>query len=360
MNRFDSIGIATALSFWVAYAVAENPQAPQPSADLSLTVYAKPQQLVELRDGRRIHLFCLGKGSPTVVLTAGLGDWAAAWSKVQAPIALKTRVCAWDRAGFGFSDPSSAPQDVGHTTTDLEEALKRAKIDGPYVLVGHSMGGYESLLFADRHPRQVLGMVFIDPAIPDQDRRARLVAPKYAAFLNEGDPTASLKKCAAELRSGVLRIGSPDPDKCFDYSPSFPPELTAALMRLDSNPARLMTEASTYEQFARSSQIVVNPDRNYGSIPIRVLTASEPRPGTPADVLAARPPYQAEKLRAHAAMAALSTDGITKMVGTSHSEILDLKPEVVISTVGEVIDKARTNLRTGVSQPATKFRLAEI
>jgi hypothetical protein len=63
-----------------------------------------------------------------------------------------------------------------------------------------------------------------------------------------------------------------------------------------------------------------------------------------------RPPFKAEKLRAHAAMAALSTDGINQMVGTSHSEILDLKPEVVISTVGEVINKARTNLRTGVAQ----------
>ena len=352
MNRFNSYCIATALSFWVAYAVAENPQPPQPSPDLSLIVYAKPQRLVELRDRRKIHLFCLGKGSPTVILTAGLGDWAAAWSKVQAPIALKTRVCAWDRAGFGFSDPSSAPQDISHTTTDLEEALKRAKIDGPYILVGHSMGGYETLLFADRHPQQVLGMVLIDPALPDQDRRARLVAPRYAAFLNEGndESIALLKTCAAKLRSGVLSIGSPDPDNCFDYSQSFPPDLTAALIRLNSNPARLMTEASTYEEFAHSMQIVVNPERNYGSIPIRVLTASEPYPGTPADALAARPPFYAEKLRAHAALAALSTDGITKMVDTSHSEILDLKPEVVISTVGEVINRARTNLQAGVSQ----------
>jgi pimeloyl-ACP methyl ester carboxylesterase len=351
MNRLNFYGVATALCFCAVYAVAENPQVPQPFPDLSLTVYAKPQRLVELRDGRKIHLFCLGKGSPTVILTAGLGDWAAVWGKVQAPIALKTRVCAWDRAGFGFSDPSSAPQDVSHTTTDLAEAFKRAKIDGPYVLVGHSMGGYESLLFADRHPRQVLGMVLIDPALPDQDRRARVVAPKYAAFLSEefDQSAALLKKCAAELRSGVLKIGSPDPDKCFDYSPSFPPELTAALIRLDNNPARLMTEASTFEQFAHSSQIVVNPERNYGSIPIRVLTASDPLPDTPADALAARPPFAAEKLRAHGAMAALSTDGINKMVGASH-EIQNLKPEVVISTVGEVIDKVRTNLRSDVAQ----------
>jgi pimeloyl-ACP methyl ester carboxylesterase len=352
MNRFESHGLAIALCFWVACVGAENPQVPQPSPDLSLTVYAKPQQLVELRDGRKIHLFCLGKGSPTVILTAGLGDWAAVWGNVQAPIARKTRVCAWDRAGFGFSDPSSAPQDVSNTTTDLEEAFKRARIDGPYVLVGHSMGGYESLLFADRHPRLVLGIVLIDPALPDQDRRARLVAPKYAAFLSDvNDQSAALlKKCAAELRSGVLTIGSPDPNRCFDYSPSFPPELTAALIRLDSNPARLTTEASTFEQFAHSSQIVVNPERNYGSTPIRVLTASDALPDTPADALAARAPFAAEKLRAHGEMAALSTDGIDKMVSASH-EIQNLKPEVVISNVGEVIDKARTHLRTGVAQP---------
>ena len=350
MNRFESYGLAIALCFWAAYAVAENPQVSQPSPDLSLTVYAKPQQLVELRDGRKIHLFCLGKGTPTVILTAGLGDWAVVWGNVQAPIARETRVCAWDRAGFGFSDPSSAPQDVSHTTIDLEEALKRAKIDGPYVLVGHSMGGYESLLFADRHPPLVLGIVLIDPAFPDQDRRLRLVAPKYAAFLSDinDESAALLKKCAAELRSGVLTIRSPDPNKCFDYAPSFPPELAAALIRLDSNPARLTTEASTFEQFAHSSQIVVNPERNYGSIPIRVLTTSDPPPGTPADALAARPPFAAEWLRAHDAMAALSTAGINKTVaGSSHN---DFKPEVVISTVGEVIDKARTNLRTGVAQ----------
>ena len=346
MNRLKSYGVATALFFWVVYAVAENSQVPSP--DLSLIVYAKPQRLVELRDGRKIHLFCLGKGTPTVILTAGLGDWAAVWGKVQAPIARKTRVCAWDRAGFGFSDPSSAPQDVSNTTKDLEEAFKRAKIDGPYLPVGHSMGAYESLLFADRHPRLVLGIVLIDPAFPDQDRRLRLVAPKYAAYLNDDQSAALLTICAAELRSGVLKVGSPDPDKCFDYPPSFPPELTAALIRLDRNPARLMTEASAYEQFAHSSQIVVNPERNYGSIPIRVLTASDPPPGRPADVLAARPPFAAEWLRAHDAMAALSTDGINKTVaGSSHN---NFKPEVVISTVGEVIDKARSNLRTGVAQ----------
>ena len=120
-------------------------------------------------------------------------------------------------------------------------------------------------------------------------------------------------------------------------------------MRLDANPARLMTEASLFEQFVRSSRIVVNPERNYGSIPIRVLTASEPLPDTPAEALAARPPFVAEKLRARGALASLSTDGIAKVVSCSH-EIQNLKPEVVIATVDEVIDRARTNLRAADAQ----------
>jgi pimeloyl-ACP methyl ester carboxylesterase len=159
VNQLKFLALATVLNLWASGATAETPPAPQTEPDRSLAIYSIPQQLVELRDGRRIHLFCVGEGSPTVILTAGLGDWVATWSKVQASIALKTRACAWDRAGFGYSDPSSAAQDVSHTTADLEEALRKAKINGPYILVAHSFGGYESLLFADRHHRQIVGMV---------------------------------------------------------------------------------------------------------------------------------------------------------------------------------------------------------
>lgn len=339
-----SSALVIALSLLGAYALGDNPPASQVVPDPSLAVYAKPQLLVKLRDRRRIHLFCLGNGSPAVILTAGLGDWAAVWANVQAPIALKTRACAWDRAGFGHSDPSSALQDVSHTTADLEEALQSSGIDGPYVLVGHSLGAYESLLFADRHPGQVLGMVLLDPAFPDQARRVRLVAPKYYGPFRKflGQQATTLKKCAAELKSGRLTTESPDPDKCFDYSPSFPPELKAALIRLDESPARRMTEASSWEQFPRSSLIVLNPERNYRSMPIRVLTRSDFfYPDMPADVAAEVPRFITEWRRAHDAIAALSTDGINTTVEGSSHYIQKDKPAVVISTVDEVIDKVR-------------------
>jgi hypothetical protein len=140
MNIVRSGVLATVLFLSANFVVAENPPAPQPVSDPALLVYSKPQRLIKLNDGRKIHLFCLGDGSPTVIMTAGLGDWAASWSKVQASIALKTRVCAWDRAGYGYSDPSAAPQDIGHTTADLEGV--RIKMTAPpfLTMVCHCTG----------------------------------------------------------------------------------------------------------------------------------------------------------------------------------------------------------------------------
>src|SRR5688500_5331038 len=79
---------------------------PAPATDPVYDAYAKPQRLAKLPDGRRIHLYCQGKGSPTVILTAGLGGASTSWTKVLPQIATRTRTCAWDRAGFGHSDPS--------------------------------------------------------------------------------------------------------------------------------------------------------------------------------------------------------------------------------------------------------------
>ena len=118
---------------------------------------------------------------PTVVLTAGLGQWSSAWSPVQAEIARTTRVCAWDRAGFGFSD-ASAERQRSSDERGSARLLDAAGIDGPYVLVGHSAGGFESMRFAERHPDRVAGMVLVNSTVPDQDRLTREAAPAVKRF----------------------------------------------------------------------------------------------------------------------------------------------------------------------------------
>ncbi len=147
-----------------------------PPTDESLAAYADTTHSVTLADGRELHLVCMGAGSPTIVLTAGLGDWAATWKEVQPTLARTTRACAWDRPGFGLSEASSVRQTVATTTADLEEALESGP-EGPYVLVGHSLGSYESLLFTDRHRDDVVGMVLVDPSPPDQFAVYARIAP---------------------------------------------------------------------------------------------------------------------------------------------------------------------------------------
>src|SRR6202012_5949410 len=114
-----------------------------------------------------------------------------------------TRVCAWDPAGLGFSGPSPEPQDAVHESQDLEEALRAAHVDGPYVLVAHSAGAFVALRFADQHRSVVAGMVLVDPAIPDEAAIRERVAPKFAAFGYAGPRVAveRLRECAAKLLS---------------------------------------------------------------------------------------------------------------------------------------------------------------
>lgn len=156
--------------------------AQKPMMDPAYLPYEKPGLLAKLANGDTIHIKCMGSGSPTVILTAGAGDWSATWRDVQPQIAKTTRVCAWDRPGFGFSSGSMQPQTVANTAADLEAALKVAHIEGPYIAVGHSLGGYESLLFKDRNMKDVVGMVLVDPSIPDQHRRLGKAAPEFVAF----------------------------------------------------------------------------------------------------------------------------------------------------------------------------------
>ena len=132
---------------------------------------------IALPDGRRINLYCQGKGAPTVVLDAGLGEGAWTWRTVQGRIAATTRVCAYDRAGYGLSDPGPEPRDLRALTRDLEAVLTAARIPGPYVLVGHSAAGLTTRLYAYRHPERVAGLVLIDPSTEGQAARLAAAAP---------------------------------------------------------------------------------------------------------------------------------------------------------------------------------------
>src|SRR4051812_8099317 len=130
-----------------------------------------PGTLAVPPDHPRPHLVGMGRGSPTVLLEAGFGAGASAWGRVQPRIAAKTRVCAYDRAGFGWSDPGPEPRTGEAIARDLDFGLKAAGISGPYVVVGHSAGGLYARLFAARRRAAVVGLVFVDSSVEHQTQR---------------------------------------------------------------------------------------------------------------------------------------------------------------------------------------------
>ncbi len=311
--------------------------------DASLAPYADTAASVVLADGRTIHLTCMGEGSPTVILTAGLGDWGTGWNKVQPAIARTTRVCAWDRAGFGLSDPSPATQTIAATTADLEEALEH--VSGPFVMVGHSIGSYETLLFTDRHRDAVAGMVLVDPSIPDQWNRFARVAPAFS-LADQQRGTAIMRQCAADLRSGAVAPGTPDPTGCLaPFPPAYPAALREALAPRRT-PERYETMASLNASVGDSATLVVDPARNYGAMPLVVLTAGNLGPGEGA--LAEQMPRIAEEIaRGHAELAALSTRGRQVRVPDTTHAIQQQRPQVVIDAVLAVVAEARAEAAQG-------------
>lgn len=341
--------------------------APAAASQEQIAPYSTPREQVQIGEGRAINLVCLGHGSPTVILTAGLENWSLAWRRVQRPLAKHTRVCAWDRAGYGFSSPSPQVQDIAHTTEDLERALQFAGIRGPYVMVGHSLGAYEALRFTDRHRRSVVGMVLVDPAIPDQAALERRFAPLFAAKARALDEQRAqqLQDCAAQLRDGTLKRSPPRFERCTaaPVVPAVFPLLKATIMRLNADPARLLTQASTVQEFdsdsAPDSREVINARRRYGNMPLIVLTAARDEStvlqmfdsGT-ADELAQLRRQVAQFIEgawapAHDAYAALSTRGRSERVDSGHGIQLE-KPGAVIAAVVEVLDEIPPSARRGL------------
>jgi pimeloyl-ACP methyl ester carboxylesterase len=161
-----------------------------------------PGQLVDV-GGYKLHINCTGSGTPAVVLEAGLGEPSSMMAGWIAPaIAPSSKVCVYDRAGRGWSQPAAAPQDGLATAAALHTLLTRAHVGGPYVLVGHSTGGVYMQIFAATYPGQVAGMVLLDSQPPN----AFTSLPGYPGFYSSFRKATALAPSLA--RFGLLGLAS--------------------------------------------------------------------------------------------------------------------------------------------------------
>ena len=135
--------------------------------------------MVEVGGGRRLHLKCTGPAAgPTVVLESGAGNDSTVWERVRPGVERFARVCAYDRAGLGRSDPVPAARSIVAVTEDLHALLAKAGVPGPFVLVGHSLGGILARLYASYYPSEVAGMVLVDSAHEDEADRGLSLIPR--------------------------------------------------------------------------------------------------------------------------------------------------------------------------------------
>src|SRR4051794_6053937 len=221
--------------------------------------FAAPGKLYVV-GGHRLHLDCHGHGSPTVVLSNGLGGISAGWARITGPLAATTRVCAYDRAGQGWSDEAATPRDGIQSSEDLHTLLAEAGEHGPYVLVGHSTGGTYAMTYAARYPEQVVGLVLLDGSSPDQFSRMPAFPGQYDMVLRRG----------YALLPTLSRIGAGHLVPAGSHLPAAVAAKVAAITSGPSYYRNERDEASVIPQvFAQAQALTALGDR-----PLAVLTAS--------------------------------------------------------------------------------------
>jgi pimeloyl-ACP methyl ester carboxylesterase len=335
---FRCIAVMAIMMFGLIVTVQSHGQDAPKNPLVTDPVYTKAQNLVDIDHGRRLNIYCLGSGSPTVVFDAGLGEANSTWGLVQPVIATKTRTCSYDRAGLGFSDPATRPGTTLNIADDLHKLLQAAHIAPPYILVGHSSAGMNVRVFADRYPNEVVGMVLIDPSHEDQSQREWKIG--NANWNGYAEWEASLKEgrlCVDEARRGFVK-GTDAYKKCV---PKPDPYMSAAIndaaTRVWSTESWQSAALSERENiFYKSADETRATRRDFGDMPIIVLTHA-PYPKNADETQEIRDQRTLVWEQMHNEIAAMSTHGVNEIVSkTGHFIQLD-RPQIVVDAVEQVM-----------------------
>jgi pimeloyl-ACP methyl ester carboxylesterase len=306
---------------------------------------AEPQPLGSLIDigGRRIHLNCTGKGSPTVVVENGDDAFSIDWALVQPGVSSFTRICTYDRAGYAWSDPGPIMDMVDEINGDLRLALQTAKIRPPYVLVGASMGGAYIRAYQRRNPEQVAGMVFVDAT-----------ADEGIEYDIDGKLKPVSSVTADELRAYMTRLLARNPPP-----PKAPMKVSAPFDRLPENlqSARIWALAKIFstddlrdapytgeamrQEFVALKKQRLQREPALGNLPLIVLARGRNTNDT--------------KKQMQAELASLSSVGKLIIADQSDHEIHLYQPDLVIQAIKSVVDASTKRTSNSRGSLRTRF-----
>ena len=211
------------------------------ATELAERAYPPPGQMVDV-GGYSLHINCVGQGSPTVVLDGGSGGFSAQWVRVQREVSGTTRVCAYDRAGMGWSEMGPDPRDARQITSELHTLLSKGGIEGPYVLVGHSFGGMYMQTYANLYPDEVAGVALVDSSTdPDQFSQRPEARDSYEPQKQRSAVGSQLVRLGVSLpaRLGIIRLLS----KLDPASTELPPQQRAQIDALTPSTRQVTTTA---------------------------------------------------------------------------------------------------------------------
>ncbi len=290
--------------------------------------YSPPGVLYQV-EGRAMHLYCTGEGAPTVILDSGIGSAALGWGLVQPEVAKVTRVCSYDRAGYGWSDPGPLPRTSDRIVDELHTLLTTAGITGPLLLVGHSFGGYNMQVYAHRYPQEAAGMVLVDSAHEWQAELFGKADTLILWWVKMGQVSAQLGLARLlEVPSGSVN--------------NLPDSVKAPAMAQGVRPqayATLHDELESFQESGRQAGEVVS----LGDMPLVVIMQGN-RSNHPnvLDPMPAR--FMGEWRRLQGELAKKSSRGVlVEGDGVGHL-IPQERPDMVIDAIVDVLEQYRRRL----------------
>lgn len=264
-----------------------------------------PGELIDI-GGYGLHLYCEGQGRPVVFIDTGWGDTAEGWQLLQGEVAQETRVCVYERAGYGWSEPGPDPRTSQQIVDELAQLLDRAEVEMPVVLVGHSFGGINVQLFACQHADQIVGLVLLDPS-------------PLPFILGEAFP--ELQYMAEEITQNLLQLAE------------------AARHSSDAEEAArasyYQTLASEHEMMFSESAKQIQGSKIPEHIPITVVAAGRPNPAL-GDVAE---PFQQFWIEENRALAARSEKGTFVLVEESGHHLYVDAPTRVMEAILDMVRK---------------------